>query len=53
MKRHYLLDIIGGMAIGWLNAFFITRMIWLPEESADALVDFMLDESRVGASYDV
>ncbi|XP_045614454.1 polyisoprenoid diphosphate/phosphate phosphohydrolase PLPP6 [Procambarus clarkii] len=52
MRRHHLLDIIGGIVIGILEALLVSQ-IWLSPESAQGFVNFFLDETQAGASYDV
>uniref|UniRef100_A0A0P4WDL2 Phosphatidic acid phosphatase type 2/haloperoxidase domain-containing protein n=1 Tax=Scylla olivacea TaxID=85551 RepID=A0A0P4WDL2_SCYOL len=52
LHRHHILDIVGGIGIGFVQAVLISCM-WLSEESADAVVNSFLDETQVGASYDV
>ncbi|XP_042231854.1 phospholipid phosphatase 6-like [Homarus americanus] len=52
LERHHLLDVIGGIVIGVLEAFFMSH-IWLSSQSAQGVVNFFLDETQAGASYDV
>ena len=53
LRRHHLLDVIAGIIIGILEAFVFGSLVWLSEESANDFVGYFLDETRVGASYDV
>lgn len=52
LRRHHILDVVGGMCIGILEAGLMS-LIWLSPENAQGLVNFFLDETQVGASYDV
>lgn len=52
MNRHHILDVLGGVAIGFIQAVLVSAL-WLSEESAAGVVNFFLDETQVGASYDV
>lgn len=52
LHRHHILDVIGGTVIGILQAMLYS-LTWLSDESAQGLVNFFLDETQVGASYDV
>ncbi|MPC27539.1 Phospholipid phosphatase 6 [Portunus trituberculatus] len=52
LHRHHILDVIGGIGIGFVQAILISCM-WLSQESAATVVNFFLDETQVGASYDV
>ncbi|KAK7082634.1 Catalytic activity protein [Halocaridina rubra] len=50
--RHHILDVAVGSIVGILEAF-VMSLLWLSPESAQWLVNFFLDETQVGASYDV
>lgn len=52
LHRHHILDVAGGVAIGFIQAVIVSAL-WLSEESAAGVVNFFLDETQVGASYDV
>lgn len=52
LQRHHILDVVGGAIIGVLQALFMSH-IWLSPESAQGLVNFFLDETQAGASFDV
>lgn len=54
LRRHHLLDIVCGIVIGWLQALLLMLTgFWLSLDSANTLVAYFLDETYVGASYDV
>lgn len=52
LRRHHILDVLGGTGVGILEAV-VMSLIWLSPEGAQGLVNFFLDETQVGASYDV
>lgn len=52
LRRHHVLDVLGGTGVGILEAV-VMSLIWLSPEGAQGLVNFFLDETQVGASYDV
>ncbi|XP_068220791.1 polyisoprenoid diphosphate/phosphate phosphohydrolase PLPP6-like [Palaemon carinicauda] len=52
LRRHHILDVAGGMCIGILEACLMS-LLWLSPEGAQGLVNFFLDETQVGASFDV
>lgn len=52
LHRHHILDVIGGVVIGFIQALLMSQL-WLSEDSTAAVVHFFLDETQVGASYDV
>ncbi|XP_071515852.1 polyisoprenoid diphosphate/phosphate phosphohydrolase PLPP6 [Panulirus ornatus] len=52
LQRHHILDVVGGVIIGVLQALFMSKF-WLSPQSAQGLVNFFLDETQSGASFDV
>lgn len=52
LHRHHILDVVGGVVIGFMQALLMS-LLWLSEDSTAAVVHFFLDETQVGASYDV
>ena len=53
MRRHYLLDVLGGLLIGLVEAWVFISMFWVSEETSDSVIQYFLEERSVGASYDV
>uniref|UniRef100_A0A2P2I0K9 Phospholipid phosphatase 6-like n=1 Tax=Hirondellea gigas TaxID=1518452 RepID=A0A2P2I0K9_9CRUS len=54
LRRHYILDIVSGIMIGWLTALMLVITgAWISVDSANYLVAYLLDETYTGASYDV
>ena len=52
LHRHHILDVLGGIAIGFFEAVVVSYF-WLSESSATGVINFFLDETQAGASYDV
>ncbi|KAK4312560.1 hypothetical protein Pmani_016026 [Petrolisthes manimaculis] len=52
LRRHHLLDVAGGVVVGAVEAY-VMSWLWLSENSARNFVGCFLDETQVGASYDV
>lgn len=52
MRRHHLLDVAGGVALGTLEAL-VMSWLWLSQGAALDVVGYFMDETQVGASYDV
>ncbi|KAB7495499.1 Phospholipid phosphatase 6 [Armadillidium nasatum] len=40
MRRHHILDVLGGAFIGWFEAVFISNFIWLSNDTCNSLVNF-------------
>jgi hypothetical protein len=54
MRRHFLLDIVCGIAIGWFQALFLVYSgLWLDVSSANGVIAYFFDETFAGASFDV
>ncbi|XP_018006703.1 polyisoprenoid diphosphate/phosphate phosphohydrolase PLPP6-like [Hyalella azteca] len=54
MRRHFLLDIVCGIAIGWFQALFLVYSgLWLDVPSANGVIAYFFDETFAGASFDV
>ena len=52
MRRHYILDIIAGLFVGYLQGMLMS-FLYLEPETCSNLVYWITDEKLDGAEYDV
>ncbi|RXG57849.1 Inactive phospholipid phosphatase 7, partial [Armadillidium vulgare] len=41
MRRHHILDVLGGAFIGWFEAVFISNFIWLSNDTCNSLTKYV------------
>lgn len=52
MRRHYILDIIAGLFVGYLQGMLMS-FLYLEPKTCSNLVYWITDEKLDGAEYDV
>lgn len=52
MRRHYLLDVVGGILLGITNGILIST-IYLTQETSTELISWITDEKLDGGEYHV
>uniref|UniRef100_A0A1B6M417 Phosphatidic acid phosphatase type 2/haloperoxidase domain-containing protein n=1 Tax=Graphocephala atropunctata TaxID=36148 RepID=A0A1B6M417_9HEMI len=52
MRRHYLLDVLGGVLLGFINSLLVA-LLWFSEDTAVYLISFVSDERIEGGDYHV
>lgn len=52
MSRHYILDVLGGCALGLFNGLLM-NLLWIEDETARSLMSIVSDEKLDGGEYHV
>lgn len=52
MKRHYILDIVAGLVVGYAEGIFMS-ILYLEPQTCKYLISWITDEKVDGAEYDV
>ncbi|XP_050665610.1 polyisoprenoid diphosphate/phosphate phosphohydrolase PLPP6 [Leptidea sinapis] len=52
LERHYILDVLGGIGIGLIEALFMS-MIWLSQSGSAYILNILSDEKRDGGEFHV
>ncbi|XP_053959503.1 polyisoprenoid diphosphate/phosphate phosphohydrolase PLPP6 isoform X2 [Anastrepha ludens] len=52
LSRHYILDVVGGMAIGIVEALFI-GILWISESTASYFITYLTEDYLPGGEADI